>query len=256
MLSKQLTNVIQNLEKKKFREKYNLFKVEGEKLVRELLVSRIKIDSVIASRGWLEKHEAAVKHLRVAEVNEMEMGRLSNFKSLPEVIALAEIPRHEWQEEEVRSSLSVVLNGIQDPGNLGTILRVCDWFGVQHLFCDRDCASAYNPKSVQASMGSVLRVKVFYLDLPRFIPLFTSDKFPCYGTFLDGDNIYNSHLSRQGFVVMGNEGSGITPEVEKLVSYRLTIPSFTPAHDSTESLNVGVATGIILSEFKRNTNQY
>ena len=100
------------------------------------------------------------------------------------------------------------------------------------------------------------RVKVFYLDLPRFIPLFTSDKFPCYGTFLDGDNIYNSHLSRQGFVVMGNEGSGITPEVEKLVSYRLTIPSFTPAHDSTESLNVGVATGIILSEFKRNTNQY
>jgi TrmH family RNA methyltransferase len=248
MLSKHLTNVIQNLEKKKFREKYNLFKVEGEKLVEELLRSDLKIGTLIAYSEWVARAGELPVGCPVVEVNEREMGRISAFKSLPEVIALAEIPRP-GEVGEVPDALSVVLNGIQDPGNLGTILRVCDWFGVHSVFCDRDCASQFNPKSVQASMGAIFRVNVTYVDLVEFIPTYTSEEFPCYGTFLDGENIYESGLREKGFIVMGNEGGGISPEVGRFVTCRLTIPRFSPA---AESLNVGVATGIVLSEFKRN----
>ena len=251
MLSKHLTNVIQNLEKKKFREKYNLYKVEGDKLVQELLLSDMKIDSLIARPSWIESNQQHVKKCNTIEVNEIEMGRISNFKSLPEVIALAEIPVRTYNPDEIKDSLSVVLNGIQDPGNIGTILRVCDWFGIRNIFCDHDCANIFNPKSVQASMGAIFRVNVFYLDLVDFIPRFTNSDFPCYGTLLEGEKIYRMHLQSKGFIVMGNEGNGITAGIEQLVNHKITIPSFAHSLYSTESLNVGVATGIILSEFKR-----
>jgi len=251
MLSKHLTNVIQNLEKKKFRDKYNLFKIEGKKLVGELLGSNFKINTLIAYPEWFENHTQIIPKCQVIEVDEREMKKLSNFKSLPEVIALAEPLPSTWQEEEIRDSLSVVLNGIQDPGNLGTILRVCDWFGIRHLFCDTDCAHAFNPKCVQASMGAIFRVNVSYLNLEEFLPRFVNQNFECYGTFLNGENIYTSSLQRTGFIVMGNEGKGISPEIERFVTRKLTIPSFSVSEYSTESLNVGVATGIILSEFKR-----
>ena len=231
MLSKHLTNVIQNLEKKKFREKYNLYKVEGDKLVQELLLSDMKIDTLVASPSWIANNQQHVKSYNVIEVNEIEMGRVSNFKSLPEVIALSEIPVKGY--------------------NIGTILRVCDWFGIRNIFCDHDCANIFNPKSVQASMGAIFRVNVFYLDLVNFIPRFVGQDFPCYGTFLRGENIYKQQLRTKGFIVMGNEGNGITPEIEQFVSHKITIPSFAHSLYSTESLNVGVATGIILSEFKR-----
>ena len=179
------------------------------------------------------------------------MGRVSNFKSLPEVIALAQIPVKEHSPEEIKNELSIVLNGIQDPGNLGTILRLSDWFGVRHVFCDHDCANIFNPKSVQASMGAIFRVNVFYLNLVEFIPRFVDQDFPCYGAFLEGENIYRTELRTKGFIVMGNEGNGISPEIERFVTRKITIPSFAHSPYSTESLNVGVATGIILSEFKR-----
>ena len=251
ILSKHLTNVIQNLEKKKFREKYNLYKVEGDKLVQELLLSDMKINSLIARPSWIKNNQQHVKKYNTIEVNEIEMGRISNFKSLPEIIALAEIPVKEYNPNEIKETLSVVLNGIQDPGNIGTILRVCDWFGIRNIFCDYDCANIFNPKSVQASMGAIFRVNVFYLDLVDFIPRFINENFPCYGTFLHGENIYKTTLQSKGFIVMGNEGNGITPKIEQLVNHRITIPSFAHSLYSTESLNVGVATGIILSEFKR-----
>ena len=145
MLSKQVTKIVQNLEKKKFREKYNLYKVEGDKLVQELLLSDMKIDSLIARPSWIESNQQHVKKCNTIEVNEIEMGRISNFKSLPEVIALAEIPVRTYNPDEIKDSLSVVLNGIQDPGNIGTILRVCDWFGIRNIFCDHDCANIFNP---------------------------------------------------------------------------------------------------------------
>lgn len=251
MLSKHLTNIIQNLEKKKFREKYNLFKIEGEKLVQELFLSDMKVDTLIARPSWIERNRRKAQSYNTIEVNEIEMGRVSNFKSLPEVIALAQIPVKEHSPEEIKNELSIVLNGIQDPGNLGTILRLSDWFGVRHVFCDHDCANIFNPKSVQASMGAIFRVNVFYLDLVEFIPRFVDQNFPCYGAFLEGENIYRTELRTKGFIVMGNEGNGISPEIERFVTRKITIPSFAHSPYSTESLNVGVATGIILSEFKR-----
>ncbi|WP_065220157.1 RNA methyltransferase [Butyricimonas synergistica] len=251
MLSKHLTNVIQNLEKKKFREKYNLFKIEGEKLVQELLLSDMTIDTLLARPSWIERNIKNIRQYNTIEVNEIEMGRISNFKSLPEVIALAQIPVKEHSPEEIKNELSVVLNGVQDPGNIGTILRLSDWFGIRDIFCDHDCANIFNPKSVQASMGAIFRVNVFYLDLVEFIPRFVDQDFPCYGAFLEGENIYRTDLRTKGFIVMGNEGNGISPEIERFVTRKITIPSFAHSPYSTESLNVGVATGIILSEFKR-----
>lgn len=255
MLSKHVTKIVQNLEKKKFREKYNLFKIEGEKLVGELLASGWKINTIVAFPEWIERNKARIKSLEVQEVDEREMRGISNFQSLPEVIALAEIPEYEYDENTIPHSLSLVLNGIQDPGNLGTILRLADWFGIRVVFCDQDCAGAYNPKCVQASMGAIFRVKVIYTDLASLIRKYKSETFHCYGTFLAGENIYQTSLGEKGFIVMGNEGNGISPEIEELVDFRLTIPSFAGNPNSTESLNVGVAAGIMLSEFKRRTEK-
>lgn len=252
MLSKHVTKIIQSLEKKKFRDKYNLFKTEGGKLVSELLLSDLKIDMLLAYPQWLASHPDIQGVREIVEVNEREMHTISNFQSLPEVIAVAEIPEYRYTETEIRQSLSLVLNGIQDPGNLGTILRVADWFGIRHVFCDMDCAGAFSPKCVQASMGAVFRVKTIYTDLIGLLKKFSSPEFHCYGTFLNGQNIYKTELAAQGFIIMGNEGKGIRPELEPCIDCRLTIPSFANSAYSTESLNVGVATGIILSEFKRN----
>lgn len=251
MLSKQLTKIVQNLEKKKFREKYNLFKIEGEKLVGELLRSSFKIHSVLAFPEWIERNRQTASHVNVMEIGQREMAEISNFQSLPEVVALAEIPQYDREETEIRQNLSLVLNGIQDPGNLGTILRVADWFGIRHVFCDTDCAGVFNPKCVQASMGAIFRVKSYYTDLISLIRDTKNEDFPVFGTFLDGENIYESKLSNRGFIVMGNEGKGISDEIRQLTDRKLTIPSFARNECSTESLNVGVATGIILSEFKR-----
>lgn len=200
--------------------------------------------------GW-KRMAVPCQGIEVIEVCEKEMHSISNFQSLPEVIALAEIPEHTCEEDSVRNSLSLVLNGIQDPGNLGTILRLADWFGIRNIFCDSDCAGAFNPKCVQASMGAIFRVKVFYTELTSLIKKYKSETFHCYGTFLAGENIYRTTLGSTGFIVMGNEGKGISPDIEQLVDFRLTIPSFANNPNSTESLNVGVAAGIMLSEFKR-----
>lgn len=251
MLSKQETKIVQNLEKKKFREKYNLFKIEGDKLVSELLRSHLKTHSVIAYPDWLEQNKKALSNVKVIETDQREMSSISNFQSVPEVLALAEIPVYEYDPAEISQSLSLILNGIQDPGNLGTILRVADWFGIRNVFCDNDCAGAYNPKCVQASMGAIFRVKVFYVDLISLLEKQKGGELPVFGTFLDGENIYTSGLSQKGFIVMGNEGKGISEEIKRLTDYKLTIPGFSGNEESTESLNVGVATGIILSEFRR-----
>ena len=202
--------------------------------------SPLKIHSLIAFPSWLEQNKKALSNVNIIEADEREMHGISNFQSLPEVIALAEIPVHIYRKEEVLDSLSLVLNGIQDPGNLGTILRVADWFGIGNIFCD-----------VQASMGAIFRVKTFYTDLPVLLSELKQEGLPVFGTFLDGKNIYTTALSTRGLIVMGNEGKGISAEIEALTGQKLTIPSFARNSESTESLNVGVATGIILSEFKR-----
>lgn len=253
MLSKQLTKVVQNLEKKKFRERYNLFKVEGEKLVGELLLSGLEIRDIIATSGWIERQHRTFPGIQVTEAGEKEMGKVSGFQSPPDVIALAEIPAYTFHPEEIEENLTIALDGIQDPGNLGTILRVADWFGVHHILCDRKCAGVYNSKCVQASMGAIFRVKTFYVELPAVLKELKNENYPVFGTFLDGENIYGSPLYGKGVIVMGNEGKGISEEIERVTDFKLTIPRFSTDERKTESLNVGVATGIVLSEFRRKT---
>ena len=249
MLSKQVTKIVQNLEKKKFREKYNLFKIEGEKLVGELLHSPLKIHSLIAFPSWLEQNKKALSNVNIIEADEREMHGISNFQSLPEVIALAEIPVHIYRKEEILDSLSLVLNGIQDPGNLGTIIRLADWFGIEHIFCSNNTVDAFNPKTIQATMGAIARVKLHYCSLYELIS--NLKDVPVYGTFLDGEDIYTQKLSSNGLIIMGNEGNGISQEVEQLINKRLYIPNYPQSRETSESLNVAIATAIVCSEFRR-----
>jgi len=252
MLYKNLTNVIQNLGKKKFRIKYQLFKAEGEKIVNELLLSNFTTDTIIAKEEWIKKNSHLLdKNIKVIEASNGELKSISNFQSYPDVIALAKLPSYEINKKEIKSELSILLNGVQDPGNLGTIIRLADWFGIKNIFCDTDCAGIFNPKCVQASMGAILRVKAHYTNLTNLIKEYKTEDFHCFGAFLEGKNIYESNLSKVGFIIMGNEGQGISQELTQFIDKKITIPSFTNSKSRTESLNVSTATGIILSEFKR-----
>ena len=149
----------------------------------------------------------------------------------------------------VSQSLCLALDDIQDPGNLGTIIRVADWFGIEHIFCSQGTVDVYNPKTIQATMGALARVKLHYCDLPSFIA--SLGDVPVYGTFLDGDNMYEKELTPHGLIVMGNEGNGVSAEVANLVNERLYIPNYPPQRETSESLNVAMATGIICAEFRR-----
>ena len=203
-----------------------------------------------ATADWLAS-AGQLPDCETVEISADEMHSASLMRTPQHVLALFEQPQYDFKLETLCGKLVLALDGIQDPGNMGTILRVCDWFGVHTVFCDPECASVHNPKAVQASMGAVFRVEARYVELPALIAERAGGGFPCYGTFLDGESIYEADLSPRGLIVMGNEGKGISPEIERLVGRRLTIPSFAGKERRTESLNVGVATGIVLSEFRR-----
>jgi len=151
----------------------------------------------------------------------------------------------------VNIPLSIVLDDVRDPGNLGTIIRVADWFGIKHIFCSPDTVDLYNSKVIQATMGAISSVKLCYTPLKKLILNYKSEDFPIYGTFLEGDVIYNCELAKKGFIIMGNEGKGVSPEIQEMVSNKLYIPDFPSGQAASESLNVSVATSIICSEFRR-----
>ena len=166
-------------------------------------------------------------------------------------IAVYEIPNYTLNLASLDGRLSLALDGIQDPGNLGTIMRTADWFGISDILCSHSTADVWNPKVVQATMGAISRVKMHYCDLPEIM---RAIRIPIYGTFLDGDNIYGANLTAEGIIVMGNEGNGISDEVSKYIGHRLTIPSFSHGNETSESLNVAIATAITVSEFRRHLN--
>ena len=185
----------------------------------------------------------------IIEVTPEELSRASLLKTPQEVLAVFEQPFYKLDFEAPSRSLCLALDGVQDPGNLGTIIRIADWFGIEDLFCSQNTVDVYNPKTIQATMGALSRVKVHYTDLIPFIQ--TLHNVPVYGTFLDGDVIYQSELSPTGLIIMGNEGNGISPEIENIVTQRLYIPNYPKERKTSESLNVAVATSIICAEFRR-----
>lgn len=227
--------MIRSLKDKKFRDEYGLFVVEGEKLVREALDSSYEVASVY----------------RIEEIGENVMSRISLCATPSPVLALVRIPadRSSYGKCGISGGLCLALDSVRDPGNMGTILRVADWFGVETVYLSPDCTDIFAPKVVQATMGSIFRVRTEVADIPELCRAFTSQGRPVYGTLLDGEDIYASNLEEQALVVMGNESNGISGAVRNEISRGLRIPSF--GKSGAESLNVAVATAVTLSEFRR-----
>ena len=248
MLSKNKIKYIRSLELKKKRKEEQAFVAEGHKLVGDLL-GHFSCKTLIATPKWLQAH-AAVKAEEIIEVTQEELSRASLQKSPQDVLAVFEQPVYETDSSVIKTSLCLALDDVQDPGNLGTIIRVADWFGIEHIFCSAGTADVFNPKTVQATMGALARVKVHYCSLPQLIREPESGT-PIYGTFLNGNIIYEEELSANGLIVMGNEGKGISPEIESLINKRLYIPNYPQERKTSESLNVAVATSVICAEFRR-----
>ena len=241
-LTNRLIKEFASLDDTKGRRRTGLFVAEGGKCVGELLRT-FRARYVFASPQWLDGKDVVAGE--VMEASPAMLRQLTRLQATPQAIAFFEIP--ETGNIPETKGLTVALDRVQDPGNMGTILRCCDWMGVDIVVASTDTVDCFNPKAVQASMGALAHVKVYYTDLPDYLDR-TSQ--PVYGTFLDGDNIYDQALGQEGIVVMGNEGSGISPEVERHVTRRLYIPPYPADSTHVESLNVGMATAIVLSQFR------
>lgn len=240
MLSKNQLKFIRSLKKKKFRQTEQLFLAEGIKVVEELINSAFKVHQLYAT----ESYSNTLKSDDIQLISEKELRLVSDFSSPNQILGIFEIPK---SKVLVKEGITVVLDEINDPGNLGTIIRLCDWFGVSQLICSENTVDCYNQKVVQSSMGSLARVSVNYVDIVAYL---TNEKRTIYGTFLKGENIYTSKLEKNAVIVLGNEANGISSEIEQLVDNRITIPQF-GEQQNTESLNVAMSTAITLSEFKR-----
>jgi TrmH family RNA methyltransferase len=247
-VSKNQIKLITSLSLKKFRDESGLFAAEGTKLVKDLSEAYESTLFIVTDNWLLENKPIATGKLEV--ISNEEFRKISNQKNPQGVFAVFKKPVYKVDINSLKSQLSLVLDEVQDPGNLGTIIRIADWFGIKNVICSENCADAFSPKSVQASMGALARVHVHYVNLLVFLKEVPAE-IPVYGTFLDGIDIYREELTENGIIVMGNEGNGISPEIEKLVTGRLLIPNFPMDEVTSESLNVSVATAIICAEFRR-----
>ncbi len=243
MISKNQLKYIRQLEQKKYRRREGLFVAEGTKVVGDLL-QRYRPEAVFATADW-----QAPAGITPQLVTDDELRRISFLQHPQQVLALFPLPSVNSLPSSVNSELSLALDGVQDPGNLGTIIRIADWFGISTIICSEDTVDAWNPKVVQATMGSIARVNIIYNNLPDFLDSLPAD-FPVYGTFLDGENIYTQELTHEGLIIMGNEGNGISDAVRAKVNRRLLIPDFHQG-ETADSLNVAIATAITCSEFRR-----
>jgi len=240
LVSKSQIKLITSLQQKKYRDKTGLFVAEGPKVIAELKDAGFKLHSLFSVEEVSNFSEAFFS------VTELELQKISFLKSANTSLALFEIPK---QTEMKQEGLILALDAVRDPGNLGTIIRLCDWFGITQLICSTDTADCYNPKVIQATMGSIARVQVTYCDLEAFLQ---NSNLPIYGACMEGDNMYAKTWAADGIIVMGNEANGISEGILSLLHEKINIPQF-GEYQKTESLNVATATAILLSEFKRST---
>lgn len=246
-ISKNKIKYIRSLEQKKTRREEGVFVAEGPKLTGDLL-GRFHCSYLAATAEWMNAHPLVQADEKdIANLEDLQ--RASLLKTPQDVIAVFEQRNEATDTSVIERELCLALDDVQDPGNLGTIIRIADWFGIEHIFCSLSTADVYNPKVVQATMGALARVHMHYLSLTELIE--GLKEVPVYGTFLDGTNIYKQSLSETGLIVMGNEGNGISPEVRKLINRKLYIPNFPAGRSTSESLNVAVATAITCAEFRR-----
>lgn len=252
MIGKSTTKLINSLALKKYRTKENRFLIEGDKIVKEALDSNLKIKLLIVTEQFLNRFPITQNDAeRIIETDAKEIKKVSFLQHPQNSLAVCEIPKKPDFPNSLPEGLSIYLDGVQDPGNMGTIVRICDWYGIQHVFCSPDSVDLYNPKVIQASMGSFNRIKLHECDFDELGILAQKSEAPVFGAFMNGDNIYQKQLPKHAVLVMGNEGNGIRPAVEKQITNKLCIPNFSKNEIKAESLNVSVATAILCSEFKR-----
>ncbi len=259
MLSKSLIKFIRSLSLSKYRTKEKIFIIEGDKLVKEALSSlsnpNFKIHSIFALQSWIDKNQKALisfKNLPQV-ITGRELDQISNLSTPNQVVALLHYDSPELQKLDLEKNLLIALDNIQDPGNLGTIIRLADWYGIKHILLSPGCADPFNPKVCQATMGSVFRIALHRTELDIWLKSLP-EGFPVFGAILNGENIYQSKLSSRGVILMGNESRGIKDDLRKMISHPISIPRNNPLEPGPESLNVSVALGIILSEFSRQTS--
>ena len=239
MVGKSQIKFIKSLQQKKYRNQNGLFVVEGIKTVQELLDSNIEPYKIYCSSAELFQYPGD----QIKIISEVDLKKMSALKNPNKVLGVFKIPQPRKVDD---NDWILALDDVRDPGNLGTIIRLCDWFGIKHLVCSEQTVDCYNPKVLQATMGSITRVNVVYTDLVEF---FKKTGLPVYGTFMDGEGVYSSVLPKKGVLVMGNEANGISSEIENLVNSKVSIPQF--GSKATESLNVATAAAIFMNEIRR-----
>jgi TrmH family RNA methyltransferase len=239
MVSRSQLKYIQSLGQKKYRDEEGVFVAEGPKLIKELIESDVELMQVYALNEWIEGNKDLLKDISVTAISEAELERISQLTTPNKILAIAK--KFEINEPLIKDRISLVLDAIRDPGNLGTIIRIADWFGVSQIICSADCTDMYNSKVVQATMGSIARVNVFYTDLPGWLKQRSGVRV--YAAMLEGKDVTKMSTIKEGLIIIGNESMGIDKEVLQCANEKISIPR----KGSAESLNAAVATGIILS---------
>lgn len=250
-LSNNECKQLASLKTKKYRSQQKLFLVEGEKLVEEALKSHIPVKAIVALDSWWQAQPRKLEGITCLTASPQQIKQLSLMVTPPPVVAVVHIPNYQLNIKELQQKITLALENIQDPGNLGTIIRIADWYGIDHVICSHESVEAFNPKVIQSSMGSIFRVKVHYNNLIQFCKETGALQIPLVGTFLEGENMYTARLPASGVLVMGNESKGISDELAKLIEKRVTIPSINASQVHAESLNVAMATAIVCSEWMR-----
>ncbi len=252
MLSKNKQKLIQSLAKKKVRDELKLFVAEGDKIVNDLLNTSLQVKEIFATEEWIKQNSTILaSSYEVTTVDQGELKKISQLVSTPCVLVLFNQPIPKFDINQLKTELTLFLDDVQDPGNLGTIIRLADWFGINHIICTQGCADVFNHKTIQSTMGAIARVACHYQDKTTFFEAATTLQIPIYGTFLEGENIYSEPLNPYGIIVMGNEGKGISEQLHRYITHKLFIPPYPIGGSSSESLNVSVATAIVCSEFRR-----
>ena len=245
MLSKSQISLLKSLKNKNERILNGLFLVEGYKSVYEFLNSPFEIEAIYYTTSFVSNVLNLSQKINLFEISDNEMEKISSLKTPQPILALVKIPTlTPLLNIQLKKMFTLILDGIQDPGNMGTIIRIADWFGIKNIICSFDTVDVYNPKVVQASMGSLSRINVYYDDIVDFLG---KTELPIFGALLKGENIYQTNFGYEGLIVMGNEGSGMRASIEALITSPITIPKV----GSAESLNVGIATAIFCSEITR-----
>lgn len=253
MISKNKIKFIKSLQIKKIRDQERLFIIEGDKLVKEFLSAQVPVMMIVAKAEFLSGLPSDLtKHVSEKEVVSYEvLKQISTLKTPHNALAVVRMPETNLNISEILNELCVALDFIQDPGNMGTIIRAAGWFGIKNIICSTDCVDVYNPKVIQASMGALLHVNVYYEDLKQIFIAAKERSVPVFGTLLEGSSIYNHKLNKKGIILLGNESKGVSADLMEFVTEKIKIPKFSSATEGIDSLNVGMAAAIVFSEFLR-----